>query len=126
MAEAFAKFPDTWGEIHDQELAYFKYSIADASSVFTSGMSTNELLDLGVLSISPVIYEDFLPVSAAGIFQSNLGDDAQENMQAASSQDQFEAALGCKVANEFALYEAIQSESLSRCLAELEAVRSAS
>jgi uncharacterized glyoxalase superfamily metalloenzyme YdcJ len=125
LAETFAKFPDTWREIHDQELAYFKYSIADASSAFSSGMSINVLLDLGVLSISPVIYEDFLPVSAAGIFQSNLGDDAQGNKQAASSQDQFEAALGCKVANEFALYEAIQSESLSHCLAHLETVRSA-
>lgn len=121
LGQTFTSFPDTWREMHDQDLAYFKYSVVNASLFLESGVDRNALLDLGVLSISPIIYEDFLPVSAAGIFQSNLGDDAQENKQAASSQAQFETALGRKVADEFALYATVQSESLSRCIAQLKA-----
>lgn len=119
LEQVFRKFPDTWRDMHDQQLAYFKYSPRDTALQITPEMDANALLDLGVLSISPIIYEDFLPVSAAGIFQSNLGDEAQDSKQTASSQDQFETALDGKVADEFALYEAIQSESLSRCIAQL-------
>lgn len=31
-----------------------------------------QLIDQGVIGITPIVYEDFLPVSAAGIFASNL------------------------------------------------------
>ena len=33
----------------------------------------------GFLRADPIVYEDFLPVSAAGIFQSNLDDTAAED-----------------------------------------------
>nr|WP_198028169.1 DUF1338 family protein [Bradyrhizobium murdochi] len=42
-------------------------------------MSVDELVATGHLRVDPIVYEDFLPVSAAGFFQSNLGDDAQKN-----------------------------------------------
>lgn len=51
-------------------------------------------------------YEDFLPVSAAGIFRSNLGETNQrEDRQASGNQAEFEAALGQPVLNMFHLYE---------------------
>jgi uncharacterized glyoxalase superfamily metalloenzyme YdcJ len=31
------------------------------------------LVTAGLATADPIVYEDFLPVSAAGIFQSNLG-----------------------------------------------------
>jgi uncharacterized glyoxalase superfamily metalloenzyme YdcJ len=39
----------------------------------------------------PITYEDFLPVSAAGIFQSNLGGEEQKQYQAHAAQQVFEA-----------------------------------
>ncbi len=55
----------------------------------------------------PITYEDFLPVSAAGIFQSNLAGEAQASYAEASSQAAFEAALGRAVLDPFALYAAM-------------------
>ncbi len=65
----------------------------------------------GHIVAHPIVYEDFLPVSAAGIFQSNLGDDDAGEGTAAASQESLEAALGRPVADPFALYAEIEAES---------------
>lgn len=116
LEEVFKAFPDTWRELHDQDLAYFKYAPGGGTAM---GKGLNALLDAGALTISPIIYEDFLPVSAAGIFQSNLGDEARSDHQTASSRSAFEAALGKSVTDEFALYEAMQAESYTAALEQL-------
>ncbi|OBY24410.1 2-oxoadipate dioxygenase/decarboxylase HglS [Leisingera sp. JC1] len=116
LEEVFKAFPDTWRELHDQDLAYFKYAPGGGTAM---GKGLNALLDAGALTISPIVYEDFLPVSAAGIFQSNLGDEARSDHQTASSRSAFEAALGKSVADEFALYEAMQAESYTAALEQL-------
>ena len=54
-----------------------------------------------------ITYEDFLPVSAAGIFQSNLAGEAPRDYGATSSQAAFEAALGRAVIDPFVLYAAM-------------------
>ena len=77
------------------------------------------LLDEGALDISPIIYEDFLPVSAAGIFQSNLGDEKAQSGQSQSSLAQFVDALGADPADEFDLYAAIQEASLKKALGQV-------
>ena len=118
LEETFTAFPDDWRSLHKEGLAYFKYNIGATAG---SGTDVEALLDCGALTLSPIIYEDFLPVSAAGIFQSNLGDEARTHEQAASSRDSFEAALGRKVIDEFALYAAMQAASLETCLAQLNA-----
>ena len=56
------------------------------------------------------MYEDFLPVSAAGIFQSNLSGETRHDYAGASSQAAFEAALGRTVIDPFDLYEAIEAD----------------
>ena len=63
-----------------------------------------------------MVYEDFLPVSAAGIFQSNLGDDAQQDFSASPNQQRFEADLGAPVLNPFDLYAEIERASIDACL----------
>lgn len=63
----------------------------------------------------PITYEDFLPVSAAGIFQSNLGSDEQARSQGSGSRVDFEAALGCPVLDEFTLYQQAEDRSKRRC-----------
>ena len=117
LSKGFEAFPDDWRNMLDQELAYFQFSPVSGSKA--SGTSASELIEDGSITFSPVIYEDFLPVSAAGIFQSNLGDKATETVKTVSSQDQFEDALGAKVLNEFDHYAAIQAASLSDCLQQL-------
>ncbi|EOM75415.1 hypothetical protein Rrhod_3213 [Rhodococcus rhodnii LMG 5362] len=54
------EFPSTERELDEQGLAYFE-SVRDAD---------------GAVRRVPIVYEDFLPASAAGIFRSNLDDPA--------------------------------------------------
>ncbi len=68
----------------------------------------------------PIRYEDFLPVSAAGIFTSNLAQDNHSKNEILQSPNQrsFEEALGVTVMNSFDLYEAQQQASLESALSE--------
>lgn len=117
LSSAFAAFPDEWRAIYDQKLGYFRYHRTDAAQGILDSKNIGTLLDEGKLTISPIIYEDFLPVSAAGIFQSNLGDDAAQADQKPASQTAFETALGMSVLDEFTHYQKIQDASLKAALA---------
>ncbi len=79
-----------------------------------------ELIEKNVIRIEPIVYEDFLPVSAAGIFQSNLRDDKQSSYEGNSNQQAFEKALGTHVQDELALYETTQDQSLQDCFIALQ------
>jgi uncharacterized glyoxalase superfamily metalloenzyme YdcJ len=119
LVEVFKQFPDDWREMHEQGLAYFRYSVNEAQlkhDVF----DVPSMLDDGALTLTPIVYEDFLPVSAAGIFQSNLGDKAAGEKQASASREQFELALGKTIIDEFELYESIQNESLKSCMESMQ------
>lgn len=121
LSEVFQAFPDDYSLLRRQGLAFFSYS-ADprALPALESGAAPDleALIEAGALAFSPMVYEDFLPVSAAGIFQSNL-DGSRSEYQGAASQPAFEAALGCRVIDEIGLYEQRQAQSLARALAEL-------
>ncbi|MEM9970978.1 MAG: DUF1338 family protein, partial [Pseudomonadota bacterium] len=109
----FAGFPDDWETLRREGLAFFRYSLTPAGR--RAGMTNGDpehLIARGLRRADPIIYEDFLPVSAAGIFQSNLGDEAASNTHPAGAKETFEAALGAPVADEMALYAAQQDESL--------------
>ena len=68
----------------------------------------------GYLQFDPIVYEDFLPVSAAGIFQFYLGTDVQQNYAQRSNRTLFEEALGQRVHDELDLYQHTQSISQMR------------
>ena len=77
----FSEFPDTEAELQAQNLAYF-----DKTG-------------------SPVTYEDFLPVSAAGIFKSNLREAETTTVEIGTgNQATFEADLGRPVIDMFDFY----------------------
>ncbi len=117
LREGFAAFPDNWRDLHDQGLAYFRYkAVGDLN-----GRDLQDWLNSGALEISPIIYEDFLPVSAAGIFQSNLGDNTAQSSLSQSSRAQFVEALGAEPADEFALYQSIQDASRMDAVGEVAA-----
>lgn len=117
LSEAFHEFPDDLEEIRRKGLGFFRYSVVEGMSLESlNGVSVDDLVAEGALRATPITYEDFLPVSAAGIFQSNLGDVNQKSCQGKAAQQQFEEALGAKVLDEFTLYEAEQSASLQEAL----------
>lgn len=80
------------------------------------------LLREGWVRAAPIVYEDFLPRSAAGIFQSNLGSEgSRDNEQRGADYDadRLSGALGRDVLDPFTLYERQQDGSLARVAREL-------
>lgn len=123
---AFSEFPDDLHLMHSQGLVYVEYVISarGAKSTELKGrqVQIEALLEKGLVDIHPIVYEDFLPVSAAGIFQSNLGDRKDEVIAASPNRTAFEKALGAAVADEFTLYDAIQKQSVDRVLSAFTAI----
>lgn len=118
LIETFKGFPDDWKTIRAEGLGYFSYSLTEKGSKTSipAGSDVDALIADGLIQFDPIVYEDFLPVSAAGIFQSNLGDGAQQDFVASPNQQRFEADLGAKVLNEFDHYAGIEQSSLDACL----------
>ncbi|MBO9126233.1 MULTISPECIES: 2-oxoadipate dioxygenase/decarboxylase HglS [Rhizobium/Agrobacterium group] len=118
LTETFGEFPDEWADLRKQELAYFRYSTTEKGSRCSPHdrlpTTLDALIDAGFIRFDPIVYEDFLPVSAAGIFQSNLGTDAQQNYSERSNRDAFENGLGSTVQDELALYAEAENRSLDQ------------
>lgn len=115
---AFAAFPDDARALFENGLAFFRFEVDPARLAQASppaGADARQLVAGGWLALVPITYEDFLPVSAAGIFRSNLGDEVRGAYEAAGHQQDFERALGAPVVDEIALYEAAQTASLAAC-----------
>ncbi|UWM75180.1 VOC family protein [Rhizobium sp. WSM4643] len=123
LAARFKALPDSWDELRRADLAFFRYSATPAGIAAAVGSrlpsDPEALIAGGYLAFTPIVYEDFLPVSAAGIFQSNLGTDQQQNYATRSNRDAFEAALGATVQDELALYAERQAASLDSALEAL-------
>ncbi|AOY61471.1 VOC family protein [Xanthomonas citri pv. glycines] len=120
LQTAFVAFPDDEALLRQEGLGYFRYALTDAGRADpaqVAAMPAETAIALGLVSADPIIYEDFLPVSAAGIFQSNLGGAEQRAYAAHSSRRSFEQALGAQVHDEFALYAQLERESLQGLLA---------
>ena len=116
LQSAFTAFPDDHATLRREGLGYYRYSLTDAglaADADTRALPAEVLIERGLASADPIIYEDFLPVSAAGIFQSNLGGGEQRAYAARANRDAFEQALGATVSDEFAIYERLQAESLA-------------
>ena len=115
LEKTFKDFPDSYEQMRAQDLAYFRYFATSNEGAAPSGADLEQLISAGYISYEPLVYEDFLPVSAAGIFQSNLGDDAQAHYNTSSNQQDFQRALGRNTINELKLYADTQQRSLQVC-----------
>ena len=119
LQDVFSQFPDSEFLLRQQGLAWFRYRLTPAGEAhrqaFGPGDDPQPLIERGWLIAQPIIYEDFLPVSAAGIFQSNLGNETQARSHGNASRDAFETALGCPVLDEFMLYQQAEERSKRRC-----------
>ena len=117
LADVFTAFPDDWDTMRKAGLAYFSYSLTEKGKVASGReLDLEAAIAEGFVQFDPIIYEDFLPVSAAGIFQSNLGDEAAQDFAASPNQVMFERDLGTAVLDEFAHYAGIERASLESCL----------
>jgi len=119
LAQAFAAMPDDLDRLRRDGLAYVRYAptAQGAQALVKGGLPDGPpeaLIAAGLLTAEPITYEDFLPVSAAGIFRSNLRDETEGPRAAQASQADFEAALGTACLDPFGLYLAQEEESLDR------------
>ena len=119
--------PRTERELALKKLAYFTYVVdGDAlnsnygGSLQGRSVSLDVLIENGVAVPEPIVYEDFLPRSAAGIFQSNLTDEGtRDDAQAGTDFDISTMAqiIGQAVADPNVLYQRQQDDSV-RALGE--------
>ncbi|MFI1304167.1 2-oxoadipate dioxygenase/decarboxylase [Streptomyces sioyaensis] len=113
------ELPDTEQELAAQGLAHFTYHLVpgrpDDGNRPPAGL--RDLVAQGWVRAEPVVYEDFLPRSAAGIFQSNLSEEGtRNNDQEAAAYDSawLSGVLGREVLDPFDLYEEQQNRSLAQ------------
>jgi len=116
LEDVFRAFPDDHQQLRQQGLAYYRYAVGNGAA---DGGDVEALIAAGALVAEPITYEDFLPVSAAGIFQSNLGDERRDDLEASPNRAAFEQALGATVSDELALYAAAEKASLDAALKAL-------
>lgn len=122
LADVFADFPDTESELRHRKLAFFEYRLTEAGRRSGKAHDTDieALIEQGLVEARPLTYEDFLPVSAAGIFQSNLGGGGNDVYAGNANRDAFEAALQGKVLNELELYAERERASYQAALLALQ------
>lgn len=115
--------PDNETELALQGLGYFTYRVAaPGQSGAQRSASLRELVEAGVLIPEPIVYEDFLPRSAAGIFQSNLTDDgSRDDEQLGTSYDihRLSEVLGIRIFDPNDLYQAQQTASIKEAERQL-------
>ncbi|MBX3029604.1 MAG: VOC family protein [Chloroflexi bacterium] len=108
--------PDTELELAAQELGFFTYRVGDMAPATGPEAPLRTLLETGALIAEPIVYEDFLPRSAAGIFQSNLTDEGSRDDEQASTfydLDRLSEVIGLPISDPTLLYDAQASASLA-------------
>jgi len=125
LHRAFKDFPDNWADLRSQKLVFFRYS-APANRPQTSKHAKvrklSELLEEESVQYERIIYEDFLPISAAGIFTSNLKGASHKTVCEGENGDisLLEQCIGTKIMDPTTLYEEMENESLKQCCDLLE------
>lgn len=110
-----AAAPATERGMLDADLAYFTLAPGSERPDGPVPTTVAELLDGGWAVAAPIVYEDFLPASAAGIFASNLTGSSRrddESDGAAVDLAWLEGAAGRTIHDPYALYDAERAASL--------------
>ncbi|GAB3700048.1 2-oxoadipate dioxygenase/decarboxylase [Mariniluteicoccus flavus] len=116
--------PRTEEELHQQGLAYFHYEVDEQrlAGGRPDGADLQTLIAEGWLTAEPIVYEDFLPRSAAGIFNSNLTSrGAKDESQQATERDMdwLSSVIGRAIKAPEELYAAQSDASLDAAAARL-------
>ena len=128
-SKIFEEYPDVWSKLRQQDLVYCEYYIKRPATIskldLKDGPILEQLLSMDVVEAVPITYEDFLPFSAAGIFQSNLQTDSSSMPQSLSiggsvaDPKGLEAAMESKLSDLDAWYSGVQTESLEEVAKKL-------
>ena len=113
--EVFDAYPDNLDDLRKQQLIYLNYFVTDKAKNYKGNPPSDfeELIKQGFVFYEPVHYHDFLPVSAAGIFKSNLKEGGFiETAQIENKQAEFESGLGYSVISAFDLYAKQEADSI--------------
>ncbi|MER6138713.1 VOC family protein [Streptomyces sparsogenes] len=116
--------PDTERGLIERDLAYFTFRVsADRPRRAKPPRTLLGLLDGGWITAEPIVYEDFLPRSAAGIFASNLGGRGSTvpgGDSAPRDRAWMEQAISRPIQDPAALYAAQRAASLVRVARDLD------
>lgn len=124
-SHCFAPFPKTLPELLKHALVHGRYSATDKGRAAKGTIKTTdlwELIALGYVQYEGLRYEDFLPVSAAGIFASNLGQYGTKSTATEKpvySQELLEKIMGKPVIDTALLYRALEATTLRSMYEEL-------
>ncbi|MFG0291692.1 MAG: 2-oxoadipate dioxygenase/decarboxylase family protein [Phycisphaerales bacterium JB050] len=117
-ASHFAEFPKTLPELLRAGLVYALYTPTDAGRAAAGSITTtdiHELVEQGYADYEGLRYEDFLPVSAAGIFASNLnqyGTKSTATTKPTYTRAMLEDILGRPIIDTDAVYRGLWAKSL--------------
>jgi uncharacterized glyoxalase superfamily metalloenzyme YdcJ len=117
-AKPFAPFPKSLGALLEAGLVFGRFAPTPAGLAAKGTLRTADILGLvrqGHAQVEGLRYEDFLPVSAAGIFASNLNQYGTQSTAAVKptySQTQLEAILGRPIIDSTAAYRAMEAASV--------------
>ena len=118
-----SRFPGTEQQLRDSQFAYFRYRPGSApTGPIRPTTDLDELVRNGSVVVEPIVYEDFLPRSAAGIFQSNLDSDGSRTQGTTSTRYDSEwmsGAIDRQVQDPYALYAREQQTSIKRTADQL-------
>ncbi|MGW1911535.1 2-oxoadipate dioxygenase/decarboxylase [Streptomyces sp. NPDC002076] len=115
--------PGSERELAIEGLAYFTYRLSlDHPRDGSPPADLDDLVREGWVRAEPIVYEDFLPRSAAGIFQSDLsGEGTRDNDRQGTAYDAawLSGAIGRDVLDPFDLYTRQQDRSLAQVAHDL-------
>jgi len=121
----FKDFPKSLRELLRAGLVFGEYSATPKGIAAKGNLPTADLHELvrqGYINVEGIRYEDFLPVSAAGIFASNLnqyGTKATNPNRPVFQQERLEDIIGRKIVDADAEYARRERESIERAAAAL-------
>lgn len=124
-AEAFAAFPKTVDGLLAKGFVYAEYGPTEAGRAAAGSITTTdmqELVRLGYAVREGLRYEDFLPVSAAGIFASNLNQYGTASTAARKpeySREQLEGIMGRSITDSGVANAAVDARSRLETLGAL-------
>ena len=126
LRETFSSFSENESDMRTRGLGYFSYRVATPGAD-AGGRGLEQLIADGTVVAEPIVFEDFLPASAAGIFQSNLPTESKLQpasgaaavTSAGSGRREIEEAVACALLDPFELYQTQSDESLAQVAREL-------
>ena len=124
-AKPFAPFPKTLPELLEQGLVYGRYAVTPKGVAARGKINTTNIHDLvrdGFAQVEGIRYEDFLPVSAAGIFASNLNQSGTKSTAARKpvyTRATLEEILGRPIVDANVVYSDIEAASLLETFTQL-------